>query len=73
MLFGGRLYYEDKSIQHAGIIVGLSGIAGNMLVNLPYGKHGYFGSEAMVRNVSAVSGACLMARREMYKEVRLYG
>ena len=43
---GARLYYEDKTIQHAGIIVGLSGIAGNMLVNLPYGKHAYFGREA---------------------------
>lgn len=66
---GARLYYEDKSIQHAGIIVGLSGIAGNSLVNLPYGKHAYFGLEAMTRNVSSVTGACLFARRDVYKEV----
>lgn len=66
---GARLYYEDKTIQHAGIIVGLSGIAGNALVNLPYGKHAYFGREAATRNVSAVTGACLFARRELYKEV----
>ena len=66
---GGRLYYEDKTIQHAGIIVGLSGIAGNALVNLPYGKHAYFGRESATRNVSAVTGACLFCRRELYEKV----
>lgn len=66
---GARLYYEDKSIQHAGIAIGLSGIAGNLLVNLPYGKHAYFGREAATRNVSAVTGACLFCRRELYEEV----
>lgn len=72
-VIGGRLYYDDKTIQHAGIIVGLSGIAGNMLVNLPYGKHAYFGREAATRNVAAVTGACLFCRRELYEEVRIYG
>lgn len=66
---GARLYYEDKTIQHAGIIVGLSGIAGNMLVNLTYGEHAYFGREAATRNISAVTGACLFCRRELYEEV----
>ena len=66
---GQRLYYEDKSIQHAGIIVGLSGIAGNMLVNLPYGEHAYFGREAATRNVAAITGACLLCRKELYEEV----
>ena len=66
---GARLYYEDKTIQHAGIIVGVSGIAGNALVNLPYGKHAYFGREAATRNVLAVTGACLFARRSLYYEV----
>lgn len=66
---GARLYYEDKSIQHAGIAIGLSGIAGNLLVNLPYGKRAYFGREAATRNVSAVTGACLFCRRELYEEV----
>lgn len=70
---GARLYYEDKSIQHAGIIIGLSGFAGNSLVNLPYGKHCYFGREAATRDVSAVTGACLFARRDIYEKVRIYG
>ncbi len=66
---GARLYYEDKTIQHAGIITGLAGIAGNMLVNLPYGKRAYFGRESATRNVSAVTGACLFCRRQLYFEV----
>lgn len=66
---GAKLYYEDKTLQHAGIIIGLSGIAGNALVNLPFGKHAYFAREAATRNVSAVTGACLFARRELYNEV----
>ena len=66
---GGRLYYEDKTIQHAGITIGLSGIAGNMLVNLPFGEHAYFGQEAATRNVSAITGAFLLCRKELYAEV----
>ena len=66
---GARLYYKDKSIQHAGIAVGIQGTAGNLLVNLEYGRHGYYGFEALTRNVSAVTGACLFARREIYEEV----
>lgn len=66
---GARLYYPDKTIQHAGIILGINDIAGNALVNLPYGKHAYFGIEAITRNVSAVTGACLFCRRNLYEEV----
>lgn len=66
---GARLYYKDKSIQHGGIAVGIAGTAGNLLVNLEYGKHGYYGFESLTRNVSAVTGACLFARREIYEEV----
>lgn len=66
---GARLYYEDKEIQHAGIAYGIGGTAGNLLVNLPYGEHAYFGRESATRNVSAVTGACLFARRDIYEEV----
>jgi len=39
---GGKLYYPDKTIQHAGIAYGIGGTAANLLVNLPQGTHGYF-------------------------------
>jgi len=70
---GARLYFKDKSIQNAGIAIGIGGTAGALLVNLEYGKHAYYGFEAITRNVSAVTGACLFARREIYGEVRIYG
>lgn len=66
---GARLYYADKSIQHAGIAYGIAGKAGNLLVGLPYGTHDPFGREAAIRNVAAVTGACLFCRREIYDEV----
>lgn len=66
---GGRLYYPDKSIQHAGIAIGIQGMAANLLVNLPFGKHGYYTREAATRNVAALTGACLFARREIYEEI----
>lgn len=70
---GARLYYKDKSIQHVGIIIGINGLAANMLVNLPKGIHAYFGKDCLIQNLSAVTGACLFARRSIYDEVRFYG
>ena len=66
---GARLYYEDMTIQHAGIAYGIQGTAGNLFVNLTKGRHAYLGMEAMLRNVSAVTGACLMTSKRMYEDV----
>lgn len=66
---GARLYYRDMSIQHAGIEIGICGIAANSFVNTPKNMHAYFGRECTTRNVSAITGACLFARREIYEEV----
>lgn len=66
---GARLYYKDKSIQHAGIAVGICGLADNLFVNTPKGVHAYFGRECTTRNVSAVTGACLFSKRSIYEEV----
>lgn len=66
---GARLYYKDKSIQHAGIGIGICDLAANLFVNTPKNIHAYFGREATTRNVSAVTGACLFSRREIYEEV----
>lgn len=66
---GGRLYYPDGSIQHAGIVVGICGLAANMLTNLPKGHHGYFAKEGLTQNMSAITGACLFSRKSVYEEV----
>ncbi len=66
---GARLYFEDKSIQHAGIAYGIGGLAANLFPLLPYGFRGYYGKDALIQNISAVTGACLFCRRELYEEV----
>lgn len=66
---GARLYYKDKSIQHAGIGIGICDLAANLFTNIPKMVHGYFGRECTTRNVSAVTGACLFCRKEIYEEV----
>ncbi len=66
---GARLYYEDKSIQHAGIGVGICDLAANLLTNTPRNFHAYFGRECLTQDLSAVTGACLFSRRSIYEEV----
>ncbi len=66
---GVKLYFPDETIQHAGIVVGLGGIAGNRFKSIPKDGHGYFARESMVENLSAVTGACLMTKTKVYEEV----
>ena len=70
---GARLYFKNKSIQHAGIAIGIGGFAANLFSRLPGGLRGYYGKDCLIQNLSAVTGACLFSRREIYEEVRLYG
>ena len=66
---GAKLYYPDETIQHAGIIVGIGGIAGNRFKSIPKAGHAYFAKESMIENLSAVTGACLFSRKSIYEEV----
>lgn len=66
---GARLYFKDKSIQHAGIAIGIGGFAANLFSRLPRGIRGYYGKDCLIQNLSAVTGACLFSRREIYEEV----
>ena len=66
---GVKLYYPDETIQHAGIIVGLGGVAGNRFKSIPKKGHGYFAQESMIQNLSAVTAACIMTPKSMYEEV----
>jgi GT2 family glycosyltransferase len=66
---GARLVYPDNAIQHAGVVIGLGGIAGHVLRGLP-GDHPGYGSMAIAtRNCSVVTGACMMTRREVFESV----
>jgi GT2 family glycosyltransferase/SAM-dependent methyltransferase len=66
---GGKLYYPDDTIQHAGIVVGLGGYAGHGHKHFPANAPGYFNRLNVVHNVAAVTGACLMTRREVYESL----
>ncbi len=66
---GAELFYPDNTIQHAGIIIGIGGVAGHVFKNLPKGIHGYFSKDAMIQNLSAVTAACIMTPKSIYDEV----
>lgn len=68
-LCGVKLYYPDETIQHAGIIVGIGGIAGNRFKSIPKDAHAYFAKESMIENLSAVTAACMMAKKSIYEEI----
>ena len=66
---GARLWYQDGTIQHAGVIVGPGGVAGHGHLFLPGNDPGYFARIRLVQNLSAVTFACAMTRREVFAEL----
>ena len=67
---GAMLYYPDDTVQHAGVILGIGGIANHAHVNHLRGGPGYMGRMAVVQNYSAVTGACMMLRRKIWDEMQ---
>jgi GT2 family glycosyltransferase len=66
---GGKLFFEDGRIQHAGVVAGMHGAAGHSHLFFSSTDIGYYGSLMVTRNVSAVTGAMLMVSRAKYDEV----
>lgn len=66
---GAKLYFPDDTIQHAGVVTGLGGGAGHLHISLPRESHGYFDDLNLAREVSCVTGACLLMRRGVFDEV----
>jgi GT2 family glycosyltransferase len=56
-------------VQHAGVICGIGEFAGHSHRGCPDWDPGYFGSAAMIRNYSAVTGACLLTRKALFLEL----
>ena len=65
---GARLFYEDGSIQHAGAILGLGGLAAHSHRGAPATSPGYMHQVWTINNYSSVAGACLMCRRAVFEE-----
>lgn len=66
---GVKLYYPDGTIQHAGTIIGVYGVAGHVFRGLYKNTHGYFARDSHIQNLSAVTAACMMAKRSVFEEV----
>lgn len=66
---GAMLYYPDDRIQHAGVILGVHGIAAHIYAGMPKGYPGHGGRARVVQSLSAVTGACLVVRRDVYDSV----
>ena len=68
---GAKLYYGDKTIQHAGVVVGLGAhrTAGHTHYKINYDNLGYMGRLCYAQNVSAVTGACMMVKKELFDAV----
>jgi GT2 family glycosyltransferase len=66
---GAKLLYPDGRIQHAGIIIGMEGHASHVFAGVKEGYTGPFGSVNWYRDYSAVTGACLAVRREVFESV----
>ena len=67
---GAKLYYPDKTIQHAGVVIGLGAhrTAGHTHYKQARENLGYMGRLCYAQNVSAVTGACLLVRRELFEK-----
>lgn len=66
---GAMLYYPDDTIQHAGVVLGLGGVAGHVFSRQLRGDVGYMGKLCYAQNVTAVTAACLLIKRSTWDEV----
>ena len=66
---GAKLYYPDDTIQHAGVLLGMGGVAGHGHVGYPRGDYGYFGKLVTTNNYTSVTAACMMVKREDFDRV----
>ena len=66
---GAKLFRPDGTLQHAGVIMGLLGHGSHIFDHGTDGRYTFYGSTEWYRNYLAVTGACLMMRREVFEEL----
>ncbi len=66
---GAMLVYEDETVQHAGVALGIRGTADHLMRGFPLDGDGYAGSLSCAREVSAVTAACMMMRKSLFLEI----
>lgn len=66
---GARLLYPDRSVQHAGVVVGMGNAAGHAHRALPDGEPGWFAQSLVTRGATAVTAACLVVAKDKFAAV----
>ena len=66
---GAKLLYPDDTIQHAGVIIGLGGVAAHSHLSFEKDAEGYMHRLKVAQNLSAVTAACLLMRKSIYEEI----
>jgi GT2 family glycosyltransferase len=66
---GAMLYYPDDTIQHAGVILGLGGVANHAYYKASRSTDNHFNRAHLVQSYSAVTGACLLVRKEIFDTI----
>lgn len=66
---GPMLYYPDDTIQHAGVVLGVGGVANHAFYHAPRTTCDYFNRAHLIQNYSAVTGACLLIRKSIFTQV----
>ena len=69
---GIKLYFSNRTIQHAGVVLGVKGTAGHIYYGAPNNYAGYMGKLHIAQNISAVTAACMMVRRRVFEEVGFF-
>ncbi len=68
-IVGAKLYYGDLTVQHCGIVIGMGGFAGHVLTGQPADSAGYMMLLHATHDVSAVTAACMMTKKQVFDEV----
>ncbi len=68
-IVGAKLYFGNDHIQHAGVVIGMGGVAGHFEKNLHKNRRGFMCRTHLVQSLSAVTGACLVMRKAVFQEV----
>ncbi len=68
-IVGAKLYYPDMTTQHGGVIMGLAGLAEHVNRFLPRGEPGYMWRGVLDQELSVVTGACLLVRRDLFEQI----
>lgn len=67
---GAMLYYPSDRIQHAGVFLGIGGVAGHAHKHFPKGSYGFMSRATLAQDLSAVTAACMMMPRRVYEQVQ---